>query len=183
MLASRPLSHRAVLLALALLAALVLVPAGAAAQLPPANTPGHTFALAGGVSQYDVDVADSATKAHFAVRYTRWLRSAILLELGTGLTRYGVASDHGYLLIPEAQIQGVARFGRLGPYFGLGGGAVVSWVDNADTELWPTLSAAGGLRVGIIPELSAGIELRVRTLDEDFSGHTAEWTLGVAWRP
>jgi len=179
MTAPRP-SSRLVLVVAALLGALALAPA-AAAQLPPANTPGHTFALAGGISQYDV--VDSATKAHFAVRYTRWLRSAIVLELGTGLTRYGAATNHGYLLIPEAQIQGIGRFGRLGPYFGVGGGAVVSWVDNDDTELWPTVSAAGGLRVGIIPELSAGLELRVRLLGSDLSDNTAEWTIALAWRP
>jgi len=176
-------SSRLATLAVALLGALALAPAAVAAQLPPANTPGHTFAIAGGFSQYDIDVADSATKAHFAVRYTRWLRSAILLELGTGLTRFGVGTDHGYLLIPEAQIQGVGRLGRLGPYFGLGGGAVVSWLDHADTEVWPTLSAAGGLRVGLIPELSAAIELRVRVMGEGLSDNTAEWTLAIAWRP
>lgn len=180
-MSARRSSSRLTLVAVALLGALVLAPAGAAAQLPPASTPGHTIAIAGGVSQYDV--VDSATRAHFAVRYTRWLRSAILLELGTGLTRYGVATDHGYLLIPEAQIQGVGRFGRLSPYFGAGGGAVVAWVDNADTDVWPTLSAAGGLRVGIIPELSAGLELRVRALGSDLSDNTAEWTLALAWRP
>ena len=178
---ARRRSSRFTLIAVAMLGALALAPAGAAAQLPPASTPGQTFSVGGGVSQYDV--VDSATKAHFALRYTRWLRSAIVIELGTGLTRYGEATDHGYLLIPEAQIQGIGRFGRLSPYFGAGGGAVVAWVDNADTEVWPTLSAAGGLRVGILPELSAGLELRVRALGSDLSDNTAEWTLALAWRP
>ena len=166
-------------LALAALAA-IFVPGRAQAQAP-ATSLGTAIGVAFGASQYDL--SGTGTVPHLAMRVTRPLASILLFEAGVGLMRYRTSGrDRASMVFPEAQLQLQAPLGRVAPYLGLGGGIAIGAISDA-ADVGPTASGAVGLRIGVTPAMALGAELRVRGTGSEFTGSTAEWTLGVAWRP
>jgi len=166
-------------LALAALAA-IFVPGRAQAQAP-ATSLGTAIGVAFGASQYDL--SGTGTVPHLAMRVTRPLASILLFEAGVGLMRYRTSGrDRASMVFPEAQLQLQAPLGRVAPYLGLGGGIAIGAISDA-ADVGPTASGAVGLRMGVTPAMALGAELRVRGTGSEFTGSTAEWTLGVAWRP
>lgn len=66
------------------------------------------------------------------------------------------------------------------PYLGVGGGSVLG-SGGAGAEV--TASGAAGARVGVAGDhTDLRGELRVRGVGRAFTGSTAEWTLGAAYR-
>jgi outer membrane protein W len=87
------------------------------------------------------------------------------------------------LFAPEAQLQYHWLAGSFRPYIGGGGG--FAWADrgffgNSDVNL--TLSLAGGTRLDITDRVAVLGELRLRGIERDFAGSTAEWMGGISWR-
>lgn len=83
-------------------------------------------------------------------------------------------------LIPEIQSQLTPLEGRVRPYLGLGAG-VARASSPADGEWALSLSAAGGVRVGLTGPWSLLGELRVRAIDP-WTGSVAGFGAGVARR-
>lgn len=175
----RPLSFRH--LALAAIAAMFVAGRAQAQAQAPATSLGTAIGVAYGVSQYDF--SGTGTVRHGALRVTKPLASILLFEVGAGLMRYKTqGGDRATMIFPEAQLQLQAPLGRVAPYLGVGGGIVAGFISDA-SDVDATISGAGGVRVGLTPALALAAELRVRGTGAEFTGSTAEWTLGAAWRP
>jgi hypothetical protein len=166
--------------ALTCLIAMMVVPV-LAAQVPVTGTGTPSIAVSVGVSQFDLSGTGNAL--HVAARVLRPLRSAVLFEIGAGVTRLDPSGgETSYLVTPEVQLQLQYVAGRLAPYLGAGGGLALDLGDRG-SDVEPTLSAATGLRIGLTSAVAFAAELRVRGIGSKFEGAAAEWTAGLAWRP
>ncbi|HEX6533270.1 MAG TPA: outer membrane beta-barrel protein, partial [Gemmatimonadaceae bacterium] len=156
----------------------------AQATTPPEHpfAPRPALSLSAGVSQFDL--SGTGTMAVVAVRGEVPLARVLLLEGGLAMARpqedFGV---HSTLLMPEGQLQlQIPR--RVAPYLGVGAGLATTFRNAADggSESHLTLSGAAGVRVALNRAFGLRAELRVREFGLRFTGTTADWTLGAAWR-
>ena len=138
--------------------------------------------LSAGVSEFDLSGTGTAFTA--SARVDVPIRPVLLLEAGIGfLSADQQFGDTTTVLLPEVQAQ-VQYPGSLSPYLGLGLGLAADFRDEEDggTEVDPTFSIAGGVRVAVTEELGLRAELRVRGHETGFVGTTADITGGLSWR-
>jgi hypothetical protein len=140
--------------------------------------------LSAGISQFDLLFSGTGTTSIVALRGEYPVIPALLVEGGVTIARPRLGiSGQGTLLMPEIQLQ-LQLPRRVAPFIGLGTGfAQCGGVARfgGDTNRI-TFSGAAGLRAAITREVGVRTELRVRYFGTGFSGATADWTLGIAWR-
>jgi hypothetical protein len=173
-------------LAVAILACSVLLTGVLSAQsgIAPVDSfgPRPALSLSAGVSQFDL--SGTGTTSVIALRGEYPLIPALLIEGGVTIARpQQQFGDQGTLVMPELQLQ-LQLPRRVAPFVGLGtgfahDGAVARYGGDA-TRL--TFSGAAGLRAALTRQVGVRTELRVREFGTGFTGTTADWTLGVAWR-
>ena len=155
--------------------------AGAAAveaqEIPP-----PALALMLGVSQYDL--SGTGTENTAALRVDLPMSDYLYAEPGFAYMRYRTdGGDSIRHLTAEVQVQGSYPFGRWRPYLGAGAGGFFDLrKQRGGAELvQPTVSGAGGVRVGVTSGLGARAELRLRGIGKHFGGGAAEWFGGLSW--
>lgn len=141
----------------------------------------HTLAAGVGVVQYDLNGVGNA--AGITVRATRAVTDHLAIEGSLPVSWPAQAFGGSRLFVPEAHLQYHWLAGRFRPY--AGGGAGFAWTDagavgTSDVNL--TMSVAGGTRFDLTDRLALLGELRLRGIERDFAGSTADWMGGVSWR-
>lgn len=161
---------------------LLLTPGAARAQADPAQ---HALAISAGAINFDL----SGTGTGFAVagRARAALSPHVALEAGALVSRLDEQTGRTTLLVPEVQLQYFWRAGRVRPYAGGGVGFGYRNREFADDRTDLVLSAAGGALIDVSDRLAVSGELRLRGFDLDlgdlnFTGTSAEWMAGLAWR-
>lgn len=158
------------------------VPAQSGGDSADTFGPRPALSLSAGISQFDL--SGTGTTSIIALRGEYPLIPALLLEGGVAIARpdqqFGI---DGTLVMPEVQLQ-LQLPRRVAPFIGLGtgfshDGAVAQLGGDANDV---TFSGAAGLRAAITRVVGLRMELRVRYIGTGFTGATADWTLGAAWR-
>jgi hypothetical protein len=162
------------------LAALLLCSTPLGAQSVPMIP---TLTLSGGVMQYDL--SGTGDEMMYAARVEAPYSRLLILEGGIAGARlkqqFGDTTT--FIVVDgQAQLQWPLRVVR--PYIGAGAGMSIDARDDEDggTDTDIALSAAVGARAPLRDRLGMRAELRVRGIGTNFSGSTAEWTLGLSWR-
>ena len=149
---------------------------GASAQEAAAR---NTITASAGALNFDL--SGTGTTVGVAVRGTRALTSHVALETGDFVRAPGSAGrGRATLFAPEAHLQYHWRFGRIAPYAGGGiGFGHQSRGGSSVTDL--ALSTAGGVRAYVTDRLAVLGEFRLRGLERDFAGSTAEVMGGLSF--
>ena len=171
---------RATLLAaLALLSAgLVTAPLAGQEEAPPFHLSVNT-----GLFQYDL--SGTGFSPMLAVRAATPISSVLMFEAAVLAARpdqqFGQTTT---FLVPEGQVQLVLPFSVVTPYMGLGAGAAIDFRDSefGGTQTDVTISGSVGLKTWLSDQMGVQGEMRVRGVDVDFAGTSAEYTLGLIWR-
>jgi hypothetical protein len=141
--------------------------------------PRYAAGLAVGATQFDLSGTGTSAfgRAFAEMEIRRWLVG----QASLGVMRPEEQSNtRNRYLIPEVQLQAQTQLGAFRPFLGVGGGWVLP---RRGGRRQGTASGSGGVRFGIPTTALDGIaELRVRGIGRNFSGSTAEWTLGAAYR-
>jgi hypothetical protein len=174
--------HASLAFVLGSVGALAAAPVGA--QQPGAaptvrERPRHAAALVAGVSQFDLSGTGTAgiVGARLEAEVRRWLVAEGALGFFRPEEQFGGRSRY---IIPEGHLQVQFPGRAVRPYVGAGGGYVFA---SGGRRSRGTASGAAGLRLGLPgAPIDARGELRVRGIGRSFSGSTAEWTLGLAYR-
>jgi hypothetical protein len=139
--------------------------------------------IVAGFSVMQFDLTGVGTAPGMTIRASRALTNHIAVE-GSFPTSW-LTEDFGKskLFAPEAHLQYHWQAGSFRPY--VGGGAGIAWRDrglfgNSDVNL--TLSVAGGSRFDVTERLAVLGELRLRGIDRNFAGSTADFMGGLSWR-
>ena len=136
-----------------------------------------------GIGAVQFDLSGTGTAPGMTIRATRALSNHLAVEGSLPVAWPTQDFGRSKLFAPEAQLQYHWLAGPFRPY--VGGGAGFAWTDagplgNSDVNL--TLSMAGGTRVDITDRFAVLGELRLRGIERDFAGSTAEWMGGLSWR-
>ena len=161
------------------LSLLLLAPAQIFAQ-DSGTAAQHSLTVAAGAMDYDL----SGTGRSWAgnARGARALTDHLAAEVGVSFASTDFQAGPGTFAAADGHLQYHWRVGRVRPF--AGGGIGVSDV-NVRGALNPprfTWSTAGGARIDLTPRLSLLGELRLRGIEVDFGGSTAEYLGGVSWR-
>jgi opacity protein-like surface antigen len=159
--------------------AAVLIFSGArVASAQEAAAPNTITASAGALN---FDLSGTGTTVGVAVRGTRALTSHLALETGVLFARPQLqGGGRANLIAPEAHLQYHWRLGRFAPYAGGGiGFGHQSRSGSSATNL--ALSAAGGARTYVTDRVAVIGEFRLRGLERDFAGTTAEVMGGLSF--
>jgi hypothetical protein len=140
------------------------------------------FAVVAGIFQYDLSGTGIAPMLAF--RGTAPLTTVLTLEGGLLAARPGQQfGSTTTMLVPEAQVQLTLPFDRVTPYMGLGAGAAFDFrgTEFGGIENFLSISGALGIRGFLRDGLGVQAEFRGRGLGFDFTGSSAEYTIGVIW--
>jgi len=136
-----------------------------------------SIGLMGGAAQYDLSGTGTAP---FAAAWldvvparARWLVAEAGLAFFTYEPQSGERINHWF---PEVMLQVQRPSGLLGPYLGAGVGYAFG-----SGNAFPTLAAAGGLRIRLHEDWALRGELRIRSVDP-WTGTTADWGFGFSRR-
>jgi hypothetical protein len=129
--------------------------------------------------QYDLSGVGNAPGV--AIRASRDLTPHLVLETRGLLAWPDQQSGPSTFFVPEAQLQYRWNVARFSPYVG-GGGGVAMVKSPFRTEWDSTLSVSAGTGVRLSERVGITGELRLRGIEPRFTGSTAEWSLGMAWR-
>ena len=149
----------------------------AEAQLPAAQ---HGITGTAGVMDFDLSGTGQTFVA--AVRATRAITDHVGVEVGASFAKPEQQFGPSTFLAPDLQLQYHWRVGRVRPYAGGGIGFAHVRANLADNETDFTWSGAGGVRIDLTDRAAVVGEMRVRGIEVDFTGTTAEWVGGVTWR-
>ena len=152
-----------------------------AAPLPVAaqGSAQHSITAATGIMDFDLSGTGQAWSG--AVRAARALTTHLALEVGASFAKPEQDFGPSTLIAPEAHLQYHWRAGRVRPYAGGGIGFAHVRANLASNDTDFTWSGAGGLRIDLTPRWSLIGEMRVRGIEVDFTGSTAEWLGGISW--
>jgi hypothetical protein len=140
------------------------------------------FAAVVGIFQYDLSGTGIAPM--LALRGTAPLTTVLTLEGGLLAARPGQQfGSTTTMLVPEAQVQLTLPFDYVTPYMGLGAGAAFDFrgTEFGGIENFLSISGSIGMRAALRDRLGVQAEFRGRGLGFDFTGSSAEYTLGVIW--
>jgi hypothetical protein len=161
---------------LVLVPLLVALAASAAhAQDPPAR---YTFDLVAGAVFFDLN--GTGADVGGAARLTRPLTGTLGLNVGVLVARPNEDSGRSTLVVPEAHLHYHWRAGAVRPYAGGGIGWALLF-GGGDSRSNLSLAAAAGARVELPGQVAIIGEFRLRGIERDFAGTTAEWMGGVSW--
>jgi hypothetical protein len=102
------------------------------------------------------------------------------LNLGVLVARPEEDTGRSTLLVPEAHVHYHWRLGFAQPYAGGGVGWALRFRED-DTRSNLSLAAAGGVRLELQGRVAVLAEFRLRGIEADFAGTTAEWMGGISW--
>lgn len=140
----------------------------------------HAVSVTAGVMDFDLSGTGQTLVA--AVRATRALTNHVAVEAGASFATPEQQFGPSTFLAPEVQLQYHWQLGRVRPYAGGGIGLAHERANLADNDTDFTWSGAGGLRVDLTDRAAIVGEMRVRGIEVDFTGSTAEWVGGLTWR-
>ena len=127
------------------------------------------------------DLSGTGTTLGVAVRGTRALTPHLALETGVLVARPQLqGGGRANLFAPEAHLQYHWRAGRISPYAG-GGIGFGHQTRSGSNVTNLTLSAAGGARAYVTDRMAVLGEFRIRGLEHDFVGSTAEIMAGLSF--
>lgn len=164
----------------ALFVATLLGPTAAFSQVPQTAP---SVSLSAG--WFNFDLSGTGDTLAVAVQGTLPISPLVLVEGGLLFARprqqFGEITT---LVVPDIQAQLQWPLGRVAPYIGLGGGAVLDFAsDDAgglDSDL--AISGAAGARAALTDRLGVRAELRVYGFGTRFTGSGTALTAGLAWR-
>lgn len=139
-----------------------------------------SIVFGGGVMDYDLSGTGKAPV--FGARVTRDLGANFVFEGGFAFAKPEQQFGPSTLWAPEALLQYQFPVGRFRPYLGAGIGAIRESGDAIETDWTPTVVFAGGSRVNLNDRVGLFGELRIRGIDWDFVGTTADITGGLVIR-
>lgn len=139
----------------------------------------HSITAATGVMDFDLSGTGQAWSG--AARAARALTDHLAVEVGASFAQPTQDFGRSTFIAPEAHLQYHWRAGRVRPFAGGGIGFSHVRADLVRNETDFTWSAAGGARIDLSPRLSLVGEMRVRGIEVDFTGSTAEWVGGITW--
>jgi opacity protein-like surface antigen len=139
-----------------------------------------TLSLGAGVTNFDL--SGTGTTPVFTARVSRGLPAKFVIEGGLVFAKPEQQFGASTLIAPEAQLQFHLPVGRFTPYLGAGIGLVRESSDVIETDWTPTVSFAGGARVGINDRVGLFGELRIRGYEWNFVGTMADVVFGAAIR-
>ena len=139
--------------------------------------------IVAGFTVIEFDLTGVGTAPGMTIRASRALTSHIAVE--GSLPTSWLSEDFGKsrLFAPEAHLQYHWQIGSFRPYVGGGGG--IAWRDRGlfgTSDVNMTLSVAGGTRYDLTERLAVVGELRLRGIERNFSGSTADFMSGISWR-
>jgi outer membrane protein W len=139
--------------------------------------------VAAGMSVMEFDLTGVGTAPGMTLRASRALTDHIAIEGSFPMSWLSEDFGKSKLFAPEVQLQYHWQAGRFRPY--VGGGAGIAWRDrgvfgNSDVNL--TLSAAGGTRFDVTSRVALLGEVRLRGIERDFAGSTADVMGGISYR-
>ena len=129
----------------------------------------------------DYDLSGTGRTAGLAGRITRDLTEHLVLEGRALFAKPNQQFGPSTLFLPEVQLHHRWSIARFTPYAGGGIGTAAVFSDLG-TDWDPTLSVAGGTGIRLTPSLGLIGEMRLRGIEWRFTGSTAEWSAGLAWR-
>ena len=133
------------------------------------------------LARLDYDLSGTGHAPALAVRTTRDLTANVRLEVGGVFAKPEQQFGPSTLFMPEAQLQYRWQAGRLAPY--VGGGVGTALVKSDFHSDWdPTLSFAAGSAVRLTRRVDVTGEFRLRGHEWNFTGTSAEFSAGLAWR-
>jgi outer membrane protein with beta-barrel domain len=168
--------NRRVVRSMCLVTALFLAPKAAHAQAAQNS-------IVAAVSMTEFDLAGVGTAPGMIIRASRALTGHVAVEGSFQMSWLSEDFGRSKLFAPEAHLQYHWQAGSFRPY--VGGGAGIAWRDRGlfgNSEANLTLSVVGGTRFDVTERLGLLGELRLRGIDPDFSGSTADVMGGVSWR-
>ena len=147
------------------------------------EAPAARNTISASTGSMNFDLSGTGNTWNLAIRGTRALTSNLALEVGGLFARPELQGGIGTLILPEAQLQYHWRTGKVAPYAGGGVGFIHQRRDFIGNTNNFALSAAGGThaRVYFNHRVAALGELRLHTIERDFSGTTAEIMGGVSY--
>jgi opacity protein-like surface antigen len=104
------------------------------------------------------------------------------VEIGASFAKPDQQFGPSTLIAPDVHLQYHWQIGRVRPYAGGGVGFAHVRANLAAHATDFTWSGAGGVRIDVTDRFAALGELRVRGIEVDFAGSTAEWLGGLTWR-
>lgn len=137
------------------------------------------MAASGVIVQYDLSGTGNAPGVAFGV--ARDLPANLAVQVRALYARPEQQFGPSTLFVPEAQIQRRWHLARVSPFVGAGLG-VATQTSPLRTEWDPTVSVGGGAGVSLTDRHELIGELRLRGIEWRFTGSTAEWSLGLAWK-
>ena len=137
-----------------------------------------------GAGAMNFDLSGTGTTPAFTARVSRELGAGFVVEGNVTVARPEQQIGVTTVIAPEAQLQYHRRFGRFTPYLGAGIGVMrESETESGDITFasdWsPTISFAGGSRFSVTERVGVFGELRIRGVEWDFVGTTADLTGGI----
>lgn len=162
--------------------ALALLAAGPVSVYAQHDT---SLLVGGGVMNFDL--SGTGTTPAFSARISRELGANVVAEFLLLVARPEQQFGRTTIVAPDVQLQYHLPLGRFTPYLGAGVGAMrESAVDVGDIRIeseWSaTISFAGGARASLTDRVGLFGELRIRGVEWDFTGSTADVIGGVAVR-
>jgi hypothetical protein len=154
-----------------------VVASAAHAQQPAAR---HSLSVAVGIMDFDLSGTGQTFVA--AVRATRALTDHVAVEIGGSFAKPDQQFGPSTLIAPDLHLQYYWQIGRVRPYASGGGGFAHVRATLAESATDFTWSGAGGVRIDVTDRAAITVEMRVRGIEVDFAGSTAEWVGGLAWR-
>jgi hypothetical protein len=136
-----------------------------------------------GFSMVEFDLSGVGTAPGMIIRASRALTPHVAVEGSFPMSWLSEDFGRSMLFAPEAHLQYHWQAGSLRPYVGAGAG--VAWRDRGplgNSEANLTLSVAGGTLFDLTDRLALLGELRLRGIERDFAGSTADFVGGLCWR-
>ena len=141
----------------------------------------ETSLLVGGGAM-NFDLSGTGTTPAFTARVSRELGANFVVEGSVVFAKPEQQFGSSTVIGPEVQLQYHLPIGRFTPYLGAGIGTFRESGDAIETDWTPTISFAGGTRVSLNDRVGLFGELRIRGVEWDFVGTTADIMGGVVVR-
>lgn len=159
--------------------AFVIAMTGAPSSLWAQDPSRWDVGVAAAIVNYDL--SGVGTTPGLVVRASRDLTSHLVLEARSLFAWPDQQSGPSTFLVPEAQLQYRWNIARFSPYVGAGGGFAMNR-SPFRTDWDPTISFAAGTGIRLAEDVALTGEFRLRGVETRFTGTTAEWSTGLAWR-
>ena len=139
----------------------------------------HSFGVTTGLVNFDLSGTGNTWGVGF--RGTRALTSHVAVEFSALMAWPDLQGGRAMLFVPETHLQYHWRLGKFSPYAGGGIGFAHQSRDGSESVTNLALSTAGGVRAYVSDRLALMGEFRLRGIQRDFSGTTAELMGGLSF--